>query len=87
MAKKTSTAFPEFKNEESAARYFAAYDAVLAALIGGDLGPRLLPMGSLAGLLWLESLRRQRVDLPLGRFVLVGAAVTAPVLALSLALI
>lgn len=31
MAKKTSTAFPEFKNEESAARYFAAYDAVLAA--------------------------------------------------------
>lgn len=56
----------------------------LAALIGGDLGPRLLPMGSLAGLLWLESCRRLGVEIPLGQFVRVGLALTVPTLALSL---
>lgn len=58
--------------------------AILAALIGGDLGPRLLPMGSLAGLLWLEMLRRQGVNLRLRTFVGVGVAVTVPALLLSL---
>jgi arsenical pump membrane protein len=57
---------------------------VLAALVGGDIGPRLFPTGSLAGLLWLESLRRARVDVPVTRFVLVGAAVALPSLAVSL---
>jgi arsenical pump membrane protein len=57
---------------------------MLAALIGGDLGPRLLPMGSLAGLLWLDSLRRQGVHVSACRFVLVGVPVTIPTLGLSL---
>jgi arsenical pump membrane protein len=57
---------------------------MLAALIGGDLGPRLLPMGSLAGLLWLDSLRRQGVYISASRFVLVGLPVTIPTLGLSL---
>jgi arsenical pump membrane protein len=60
---------------------------VLAALVGGDLGPRLLPMGSLAGLLWLESLRRARVDVSLLRFVAVGTVVALPSLAISIALL
>jgi arsenical pump membrane protein len=51
---------------------------VLAALIGGDLGPRLFPMGSLAGLLWLEMLRRSGVEVSVGRFVLVGVLATVP---------
>lgn len=55
-----------------------------AALVGGDLGPRLLPIGSLAGLLWLELLRRQRVQVRLGTFVRVGALCTLPVLVLCL---
>jgi arsenical pump membrane protein len=57
---------------------------VLAALIGGDLGPRLLPIGSLAGLLWMHALRRQDVHVPLRMFVVVGAIVTIPSLAVSL---
>ncbi len=65
----------------------AQHGRVLAALIGGDLGPRLLPMGSLAGLLWLEMLRRHGVEIGVGRFVRVGVLVGAPTLAASLALL
>jgi arsenical pump membrane protein len=65
----------------------SAQDAYLAALIGGDLGPRLLPIGSLAGLLWLTLLARIGVTVPLRRFMLVGAATTVPALALSLAVL
>ena len=57
---------------------------VFAALIGGDLGPRLLPIGSLAGLLWTHQLRRQGVSVPLRVFVKVGAIVTIPSLVASL---
>ncbi len=57
---------------------------VLAALVGGDLGPRLLPAGSLAGLLWVELLRRHGIRLGTGRFAAVGLALTAPALAAAL---
>lgn len=60
---------------------------VLAALVGGDLGPRLLPMGSLAGLLWLELLRRAGVHIRLRQFVVVGLLVTVPTLAVALAIL
>jgi len=60
---------------------------ILAALIGGDLGPRLLPIGSLAGLLWLESCRRLDVQVSLRQFVVVGLAVTLPTLAISLTIL
>lgn len=60
---------------------------VLAALVGGDLGPRLLPIGSLAGLMWLELLRRQGVEIRLRRFITVGVLVTVPALLASLALL
>lgn len=62
----------------------AGHREILAALIGGDLGPRLLPIGSLAGLLWLESCRRLGVEISLRQFVRVGFAVTIPTLAVSL---
>jgi arsenical pump membrane protein len=59
----------------------------LAALVGGDLGPRLLPIGSLAGLLWVTLLARLDVQVPLRRFVAVGVLVTVPSLAASLAVL
>ncbi len=62
----------------------AGHREILAVLIGSDLGPRLLPIGSLAGLLWLESCRRLGLEIPLRRFVAVGFAVTIPTLAASL---
>ncbi|HEX3759709.1 MAG TPA: ArsB/NhaD family transporter [Kofleriaceae bacterium] len=60
---------------------------LLAALVGGDLGPRLLPIGSLAGLLWIDLLRRSGVEIGLGRFVRLGTLVLLPTLAISLALL
>ncbi|MGE0548905.1 MAG: ArsB/NhaD family transporter [Kofleriaceae bacterium] len=58
---------------------------VFAAMIGGDLGPRLLPIGSLAGLLWTHALRRQGVRVSLRTFVTIGVIVTIPTLVASLA--
>lgn len=65
----------------------ADHSRVLAALIGGDVGPRLFPMGSLAGLLWMEMLRREGVTVSVARFVAIGAAATLPALAIALALL
>jgi arsenical pump membrane protein len=56
----------------------------LAALVGGDLGPRLLPMGSLAGLLWMEAARRVGVPIKTSAFIRAGAITTLPALAASL---
>jgi arsenical pump membrane protein len=60
---------------------------VLAGLIGGDLGPRLLPIGSLAGLLWLGVLRQHDVRVGIGQFVRIGILVTVPSLIASLAML
>ncbi len=60
---------------------------LLAALIGGDIGPRLLPIGSLAGLLWMDLLRRRGIDIGIGKFVRLGTLLLVPTLALSLLLL
>jgi arsenical pump membrane protein len=62
----------------------APHSLVLAALVGGDLGPRLLPIGSLAGLLWVHQLRQQAVLIPRRTFLRVGIIVTIPSLIASL---
>ena len=60
---------------------------LLAALVGGDIGPRLLPVGSLAGLLWMDLLRRADVRISVWRFIRLGTIVLVPTLALSLFLL
>jgi arsenical pump membrane protein len=55
-----------------------------AALIGVDLGPNLSVTGSLATILWLASLRRERIEIGAWRFLMVGVAVTPPALILAL---
>jgi arsenical pump membrane protein len=57
---------------------------LLAALVGGDIGPRLLPIGSLAGLLWMDLLRRAGVEIGIGRFFRLGTLILVPTLAVSL---
>ena len=55
-----------------------------AVLIGVDLGPNLSVTGSLATILWLLALRKEKLDVSFGRFLEVGAVAMPVALLLSL---
>jgi len=57
-----------------------------AMLIGVDLGPNLSVTGSLATILWLVALRRQKIDVGAWRFLKIGALVMPPALLAALAM-
>ncbi|MBV9559957.1 MAG: arsenic transporter [Bradyrhizobium sp.] len=59
--------------------------AVSAMLIGVDLGPNLSITGSLATILWLAALRREKIDIGAWRFLKIGALVMPPALIAALA--
>jgi arsenical pump membrane protein len=56
-----------------------------AMLIGVDLGPNLSVTGSLATILWLVALRREKIDVTAWRFLKIGVLVTLPALVAALA--
>ena len=58
-----------------------------AMLVGVDLGPNLSVTGSLATILWLIALRREKVQLDGLTFLRLGALVMPPALLLALAVI
>jgi arsenical pump membrane protein len=55
-----------------------------AALLGVDLGPNLSITGSLATILWLVALRRERIEVSAWQFLRLGAVVMPPALVLGL---
>jgi arsenical pump membrane protein len=55
-------------------------------LIGVDLGPNLSVTGSLATILWLNNLRRAKLDVSFWQFLKVGLVVMPPALLAALAL-
>jgi arsenical pump membrane protein len=58
-----------------------------AMLIGADLGPNLSVTGSLATILWLVALRRQKIEVTAWRFLQIGLLVTPPALFAALAVL
>jgi arsenical pump membrane protein len=58
---------------------------IRAILIGVDLGPNLSVTGSLATILWLVALRRDKIEISAWRFLRLGLLVTPPTLLAALA--
>jgi arsenical pump membrane protein len=57
----------------------------VAMLIGVDLGPNLSVTGSLATILWLLALRREKIEVTTWQFLRLGMVVTPPALVAALA--
>lgn len=63
----------------------ASTGALLAAVIGSNIGAFLTPMGALAGIMWMAMLKDQGISLSFGRFTLFGVAISLPTLFAALA--
>ncbi|XUM20608.1 arsenic transporter [Bradyrhizobium oligotrophicum S58] len=60
-------------------------EVIRAILIGVDLGPNISVTGSLATILWLTALRREKIEVSAWQFLKVGLVATPPALIAALA--
>jgi arsenical pump membrane protein len=60
-------------------------EVIRAILIGVDLGPNISVTGSLATILWLTALRREKIEVSAWQFLKIGLVATPPALIAALA--
>ena len=65
----------------------ALLKGVYATIVGSNLGAFLTPIGALAGIMWMSLLKRYDVKMRYRDFILYGAAVSIPSLAVNLAVL
>ncbi len=78
VASTMAMAISDLRLDDTATRVMA-----LSGLIGGDLGPRMLPIGSLAALMWFRILRAKGVNIPYAQYVKLGIPITLIAIVLS----
>ncbi|MGY3452205.1 arsenic transporter [Bradyrhizobium sp. USDA 4353] len=61
------------------------HEVIRAILIGVDLGPNISVTGSLATILWLTALRREKIEVSAWQFLKIGLVTTPPALIAALA--
>ncbi|WP_316203027.1 MULTISPECIES: arsenic transporter [unclassified Bradyrhizobium] len=61
------------------------HEVIRAILIGVDLGPNISVTGSLATILWLTALRREKIEVSAWQFLKIGLVATPPALIAALA--
>ena len=61
--------------------------AAFASIVGSNLGAYLTPVGALAGIMWADILRRERVQFDYRDFIRYGAMVSIPTLFVALLLL
>ena len=49
---------------------------IFSNVIGNNLGPHFFPLGSLAILMWMETMRRKGVNISLKEYLKVGAVLS-----------
>ena len=76
-----SVLFSKFLNEG------ADMGQIYATIIGSNIGAFITPVGALAGIMWINLLKQNRVRLSTKRFVATGCAIGIPVMAASLAVL
>ena len=56
---------------------------IFSNVIGNNLGPHFFPLGSLAILMWMETMRRKGVNLSLKEYLKVGAVLSIAQVAIA----
>jgi arsenical pump membrane protein len=58
--------------------------ALYAAIIGSNIGAYLTPIGALAGIMWMQILKKQDVKLSFPKFIEYGSLISLPTILIAL---